>query len=414
MRPSPETIELALTQATERFAAELAEPQLHAPAWSDFEWQMARAAAVLHGVTPLLASTLRWSGPQIWQAFVLQQRQQTLLRYRRIAAALQAIADRAAAEGLAMVALKGAALHALGVYSAGERPMADIDLLVHAADARRAADVLASVHYVQTGATWKHQIFEPAQSAGPGKPCKGTLATLPLGEHEAYPVKVELHTRIAERLPVSAADITTLVFPEHARPGLNPYRSMNTLLLHLLLHAAGNLSNRAIRLMHLHDIARLAASMSANRWDELLSLSPSRNAFWWAFPPLEMLNRYHPGLTPPKVLNTFRLACPWALRRLCHQANVSQLSFAALSIPAFPAMAWCASPRERLRYIGRRLMPDPEQITARNVVAAEQWAVHNPWSHQSQGRRMIRWLFSRPPRHASMYVVEAALQHPPA
>src|SRR5580692_2578978 len=105
MRPSPETIELALTQATERFAAELAEPQLQAPAWSDFEWDMARAAAVLHGVTPLLASTLRWSGPPAWQAFVLQQREQTLLRYRRIAAVLQDIGDCATAQGLPVVAL---------------------------------------------------------------------------------------------------------------------------------------------------------------------------------------------------------------------------------------------------------------------------------------------------------------------
>src|SRR5271165_2258865 len=155
MRPSPKTIELALTQATERFAAELAEPRLQAPAWSEFEWQMARAAAVLHGVTPLLALTLRWLGPESWQAFVAQQRQQTLLRHRRIAAVLQDIADRAAAQGLALVALKGSALHALGVYSAGERPMADIDLLVRAGDTERAAEVLASAGYIQTGASWK-------------------------------------------------------------------------------------------------------------------------------------------------------------------------------------------------------------------------------------------------------------------
>jgi hypothetical protein len=413
MQPSPETIELALTQATERFAAELAEPQLRAPSWSDFEWHMARAAAVLHGVTPLLASTLRWSGPQSWQAFVLQQRQQTLLRHRRIAAVLQDIADCAAAQGLALVALKGAALHALGVYSAGERPMADIDLLVRAADAGRAAELLASVGYVQIAVTWKHQVFEPAQSARAASPCKAG-ATLPLGEHEAYPVKVELHTRIAERLAVAEPDITELVFPEDAAPGLNPYHSTNTLLLHLLLHAAGNLCNRSLRLMHLHDIALLAATMTARQWEQLLSMSPSPKAFWWAFPPLEMLNRYQPGLVPQQVLNTFRLACPWALRRLCHRASLSQLSFASMSIPAFPAMAWCTSPRERLRYVRQRLLPGPEQLAGRDVTAAEQWAVQDPWSRMSQGRRVIRWLFARPPRQAAMYIVAAALHNPRA
>src|SRR5579862_3942445 len=100
MRPSTKAIEFALTQATERFAAELAEPALEPPSWSDFEWQMARAAAVMNGVTPLLASTLRWPGPDSWRAFVVQQRQHTALRYRRIAATLEQIADRAAAQGL--------------------------------------------------------------------------------------------------------------------------------------------------------------------------------------------------------------------------------------------------------------------------------------------------------------------------
>lgn len=411
MRPSTKAIEFALTQATERFAAELAEPALEPPSWNDFEWQMARAAAVMNGLTPLLSRILRWPGPDSWRAFVLQQRQQTELRYRRIAATLQEIADRAAAQGLPFVALKGAALHALGVYCAGERPMADIDILVRPADAGRAGDVLSSVGYVRTGDVWKHQIFEPARTAGAANPYKGVLATLPLGEHEAYPVKVELHTRIVERLPVMEPDITQLVWPEEARPGLNAYRSTNALLLHLLLHAAGNLCSRSMRLMHLHDLALLLARMTSRNWEEFLGMS-SPKALWWTFPPLEMLDRYQPGLVPRHVLNTLRSACPWTLRRLCHHATLSQLSFASMAIPAFPALAWCTSPRERLRYVRQRLLPSREVIAARALGASELWAAQKPWSRQSQGRRILTWLFARPPRQAVMYVVELALQHP--
>jgi hypothetical protein len=127
-----------------------------------------------------------------------------------------------------------------------------------------------------------------------------------------------------------------------------------------------------------------------------------------------MVNRYHPGLVPQPVLNTFRLACPWALRRLCHHANLSQLSFSSLSIPAFPAIAWCRSPRERLRYVRERLLPSPEQLAARNVTAGEKWAVPDPWSRLSQGRRVMKWLWACPPRQAGMYIVEAALQNPQA
>ncbi|HEV2703673.1 MAG TPA: nucleotidyltransferase family protein [Steroidobacteraceae bacterium] len=412
MRPSPETIQRALTQATERFAAELAEPTPQAPSWNDFEWSIARAAAVLHGVTPLLSSTLRWTGPQSWQAFLMQQRQQTLLRYERIAAVLRQITDQAAAQGLAFVALKGSALHALGVYTAGERPMADIDLLVRPADAARAAQVLAAVGYVQTGAVWKHEIFEPAQCAGPANPYKGILASLPLGEHEAYPVKVELHTRIVERLPLAEAEITELVFPAGATPGLNPYRSNSALLLHLLLHAAGNLATRSMRLMHLHDLARLAAPMTTPQWEELLGLGSTPKSFWWAFPPLQMLNHYQPGLVPQAVINTVRQACPWTLRRLSHHATLTQFSLASLSIPAFPAMAWCTSTGERLRYVGQRVRPTPATLAMRAVVADEQWAAQSTWWCRSQGLRMLQWLFARPPRQAPMYIVRLALQNP--
>jgi hypothetical protein len=405
MLPSPRLIELGLSAATERFAAELVKPQLDAPAWTDFEWQMARAAAVLHGITPLLATTLRWSGPASWQAFVQEQRHQTLLRHPRIEAVLKNIDARATHQGLAVVALKGAALHALGVYSAGERPMADIDLLVRPADAQRAAEMLAAVGYVQTAATWKHQVFEPGQCAAP-------TSGLPVGEHQDYPVKVELHTRIAERMPLTETDITELVFPLDPEPGLNPYPSTNALLLHLLLHAAGTMCGRALRLMHLHDIARLAIKMTPGEWQLLLRTASAPVAPWWALPSLELLERYQPGLVPGHVLTTLRAACPRALRRLCRRASLTQMSFASLAVPALPALRWCSSLGERARYVRQRVLPGPEQRAARRVTAAEQWAVRHSWLHQSQGRRVLQWLVARPPRQAPMYIVRAVLENP--
>jgi len=404
MLPSPELIELGLSAATERFAAELVEPRLEPPAWTEFEWQMARAAAVLHGITPLLATTLRWSGPASWEAFVADQRRQTLLRHGRIAAVLQGIDDRATAVGLAAVALKGAALHALGVYAPGERPMADIDLLVRPADAQCAIDMLAAVGYVQTAATWRHQVFKPAQGAA--------MTTLPVGEHEDYPVKVELHTCIAERLPVTDTVITEQVFPLHPEPGLNPYPARNGLLLHLLLHAAGNMSARALRLMHLHDIARLAAGATPEDWAQLLGVAPAAKPLWWALPPLELLTRYQPGLVPRHVLAGLRSACPWALRRLCRRASLTQMSFASLAVSAFPALSWCSSLIERARYVRQRILPGAEQRATRRVTAAEQWAVEHSWLHLSQGRRVLQWLVARPPRQASMYIVQAVLKNP--
>ncbi len=49
---------------------ELAQPGEAAPDWSDFEWQLARAVAAMHGVSPLLATQLKWQGPPRWQPFL--------------------------------------------------------------------------------------------------------------------------------------------------------------------------------------------------------------------------------------------------------------------------------------------------------------------------------------------------------
>ena len=45
-------------------------------------------------------------------------------------------------------------------------------------------------------------------------------------------------------------------------------------MMHLLLHAAGNMRARALRLIQLHDIARLAQAFGSGDWKELLAARP--------------------------------------------------------------------------------------------------------------------------------------------
>src|SRR3546814_13507435 len=75
----------------------------------------------------------------------------------------------ARAAGLAVVPLKGVALHALELYAPGERPMADIDLLVREGDAGMAVAMLQGLGYVESYAQWKHRVFKPAD----GQPVPG-------------------------------------------------------------------------------------------------------------------------------------------------------------------------------------------------------------------------------------------------
>ena len=396
-------------QATEYFAAELLHPGSRAPDWTGFEWSMARAAAVLHGVTPLLAGVLRWRGPDEWECFLSQQRIQTAIRQRRIEALLARIDAEAQRAGLALVPLKGAALYRLGLYSGGERPMADVDLLVAEGDSERARLLLQALGYLDTSVSWRHRVFEPTQSsiATPRK------VDARFGEHAERPIKIDLHTRIAERLPLIAADVSGLIFPCAPHPGLNRYPSAAALFIHLLLHAAGNMTVRALRLIQLQDFARLAVRMQEQDWAQLLATRQHRRSLWWAVPPLELIALYHPEAIPAAVLASLRPDCPRTLRGLSRGQKISEVSYTALSIEAFPGIAWSTSIAEKLSYMLRRVVPSRELLDRRRTLTTEEaWAMRNSWSEMSHRKRMVKWLLGNPPRPQAMHAVRGALEQP--
>ena len=188
--------------------------------------------ASLHGISPLLASHLRWPGPPGWQQFLHEQRQHTVLRAARLQQSLQLIETHARAENVGFVALKGVALCELQMAQRGERPMSDLDVLVREDASAAMTRALVAAGLRQTNASWKEQVFVPVGSAQAGG----------FGEHADNPIKVDLHTRISERLPRQLVDISALIAPATLRIGLNPYASRAALMTHLLLrHAAGEM-----------------------------------------------------------------------------------------------------------------------------------------------------------------------------
>jgi Uncharacterised nucleotidyltransferase len=400
-RRSLEALQRTLSRTTEVLASELAQPGTSAPAWSEAEWAIARAVAAMHGVSPLLAATLRWRGPDSWTRFLEAQAAHTAQRFLRIQRLLQLIDDRAHEAAIPVVPLKGAALHALGIYSAGERPMADVDLLVREEQSPAFAALLAAAGFTETLRTWKHRVFARAADREPAA----------LGEHADNGLKIELHCRIAEALPRRLVDVTATVFPEWPRPGCNSYPSKAALLLHLLLHAAGALVNRELRLIHLHDIARLAAVLSAADWEEL-SLRAGRAAdrsLWWAFPPLALANRYY-GCVSDRVLQHATADCHWALKRVYRRRTLAESSFSHLWISAFPGIEWTRSLGAMLAYAAARVVPDSQTLQRRKVQATLQPRVSGgSWSQLSQGERVARWMLSRQARHETLQPVRAAL-----
>ena len=398
--PPLRAVHSALRNTTEILAHELAQPTQTTPNWSAFEWQVAQAVCAMHGVSAVLSGTLLWQGPAEWSQFLHDQRAQTARRYERISELLILIDHQARIEDICLVALKGAELHSLGLYAPGERPMADVDLLVRAKDGARAGRALESLGFHQSMSTPRHRVYVRDAHRKPSS----------FGEHGDNYLKIELHERIAEVLPLRAADITDLIHPSEPHGGLNAYPSKAALMTHLLLHAAGAMSVRNLRLMHLNDLARLSANMTAADWDLVLQPGKAGQVHWWALPPLLQTARYYTGVIPERVLATLSAHCPRLLSWLSGRRTLSDVSLSHLWVDPFPAIGWSHSPAEILRYSVKRLWPDKTLLALRQqLVKTEVPLSDSNWHRSSQARRLLRWIVSRPPRPETLHTLQAAL-----
>lgn len=391
----------ALRRTTEALAYQLASPTEDTPDWSEDEWLIARAAAAMHGVSALLARTSRWRGPASWHAFLNEQASHVAERHSRIESLVELLDSRAREHRIPLTALKGTALHAIGLYRPGERPMADVDLLCRPEEGERTGQMLEPLGFRMTLRSWKHDVFElPDGGDGPGG----------FGEHAGNGIKIELHTHISEQLPYRVTQISEHVFPRERRAGINPYPSQAALLMHVLLHAAGAMCMHALRLIHLNDIARLSARMSDADWEEFLALGfRLERALWWARPPLALTARYF-GPIPERVLGHRLLVCPQRLKHIVRDGTITDASLSNPRLRAFPGILWASGVAEALLYVKERIAPDAGMLNAREYIARTAPVLRtSAWAKMSQGRRIWKWLMTRPPREDSLYAVRTAL-----
>jgi len=390
----------ALRRTTERLASELVEPTDSEPEWNEIEWAVARSAAAMQGISALLANNLSWSGPPAWAAFLAEQREQSVLRHERIGALLARLDAAMREHGIECVALKGAALRALDLYLPGERPMGDVDVLVASRDLEAVAAAMADIDYVDAYTMQRHRVFEPRHKAVP----RG------FGEHVDNPLKIEVHTAVAEPLPVRSVDITERLRRSGAPPGLNNYPDLVSLLLHLLLHAAGNIRAHTLRQVQLHDIALVASLLYEHDWQALLE-ARGRQRPWWLFPPLALTARYYPLSIPGSVLDAAGAHCPTVLRLAAARQSLTDVSWSNLRIHAFPGIAWSRTPLDALRFMASRLSPSRPSLATLEFARRDQPQFDAvPWYGVSHGSRILRWLFSRPPRVQTIVAVRAALE----
>ena len=126
--PSLPRLQRSLRLVTELLAQRLANANAADTShWDETDWRIAPAVAAMHGIAPLL-SRQSWRGAlPAWQQFLDEQRQHTAARHQRLVCLLERLNEAARGLKLTALALTGVALHNLGIYEPGTRPMADID-----------------------------------------------------------------------------------------------------------------------------------------------------------------------------------------------------------------------------------------------------------------------------------------------
>jgi hypothetical protein len=390
----------ALHEITEVLAGELGCASSTPPDWSHQMWRLAPAVAAMHGISPLLSRMLHWQGPASWVNFLDAQRIHTERRHTRVLELLQTLDEGLRSLAIGGMALKGVALHTIGIYRPGERPMADVDLLVHPRDAERTVGLLKSLGFYESSSNWKERAFTPVAAR----------AAADLGEHANNDLKIELHDRICERLPLHITDVTDCIFPHIALPGLNAYPSRASLMIHLLLHASGAIAFQSLRILHLHDIALLSARMTETDWEDVVRSRPPGRALRWAWPPLAMTERYYSLKLPTDVRTALSRACPRLLKLISQRRQVSDVSYSYPRIDAFPGIEWSQSLSEMTAFIFSRIRPSEQHLAWREVnLITQRWAASAQWSSLSQGRRIARWIITRPLRPVTLHAVRAAL-----
>jgi hypothetical protein len=160
----------------------------------------------------------------------------------------------------------------------------------------------------------------------------------------------------------------------------------------------------------LHDIALLAGRFGPGDWEELLAMRPDGGTLWWALAPLMLTARYYPAAVPPDLFARLGMECPWLLGRLARHQRLTDVSWSNIRIAAFPGVEWSRSPREALEFMISRIWPSREaRLELKEGGAQIPDSSSVPWYGISHGARILRWIFSRPPRVQTLLSVRAAL-----
>ncbi len=358
--------------------------------WDADDWEAARWSMQVHGIAPLLDRAFESSAngaalPERLRTYLAEQRRLSGQRVARLLDELAAILQAARRQRIAVAPLKGSLLATNYYDQPGLRPMNDLDLLVHPADEARMLGVLTGLGYRKAARGWKHIVLSRPDGAGPVVSYEG--------EHPNNPRSIELHVRVAEQFWGIRYELTSEIWAGSI-PGMllgaqAQVLQPAALLHHLVVHASSDTIARRLRLLHLHDIALVAARVDHTGWSQIVRAAQARHEERLVYPALLLASRYYP-IIPADVVATLRPGVPLALLRHLDDSALDRLSFCNTA-PTTPAekLCWFRPGRERLGAIRHMLLPDPNEMAHWFPRMAQ--PILLPVAYARYGALLLRW-----------------------
>lgn len=349
----------------------LAEPEPKNPSWPSETWETFQFVCRVHGVAPLLRQKI---GGAAWLAKPTRSwlAEQYAFNSRRIAkmhAELKEILALFGQHNIPLMPLKGSIISVEYYQDPGQRPMADLDLLIRAENFEAGARLLNRLGYERAVTHWKHIEF-----SRPGN--RQVVSTT--CEHPDNPRKLELHLRCRETFGGPTLDLTEMMW-EHATRGdllgeqtLLP--TIEALWLHGLVHATYHIWQGRGRLIHLIDLARLSPHLAnPQRW---LAKVDAR----FTYPALALQQQYLPGSLGDALLANQQQRVSVGFRQWVDTldlVNTSYLNSKPVGLYVVKAIKFSEGrPAEMLRLLRFALLPGLEEIALDHPRLAQSKA---PW-----------------------------------
>ena len=289
--------------------------------WSQAEWEAALWVVYWQNALPWLANRVAESGielPDEVNGRLQSINHASRARTKGMLAACVEILAAFKQAGIEVMLLKGAVLAPLIYEDSLQRPLADLDLLIHPKDVAASREIMLNqLDYRYYSRSAEDEVY-----------LRGERKANIWAPDNVHPV--EVHFTLREEYAGIGYELAEVMWTESAE---RPYwqntiaRIPNpaALLLHVCAHTTSDWIIQRGRLMHIDDIRQLCAAMQPTDWQTFRRLVQPANARF-IYPAFAFVSKYVDLEIPAETLNSLRENCPQTLLDWLAQTDLGAAS----------------------------------------------------------------------------------------